>query len=65
MKATTKQIELLKKLHRFNMELIGNLPLMWKTCLILAGIFFLEVIEPSQHCAAPLAEKGQGQQGHT
>ncbi len=36
--------ELLKKLFRFNMELLGNLPLMWKTCLILAAVFFLEAV---------------------
>ncbi|MDO4193530.1 MAG: sensor histidine kinase [Erysipelotrichaceae bacterium] len=36
--------ELLKKLFRFNMELLGNLPLMWKTCVFLAVICFLEAV---------------------
>ena len=36
--------ELLKKLFRFNMELLGNLPLMWKTCLFLAAVCFLEAV---------------------
>ncbi len=39
-----KAWELLKKLHWFNMELIGNIPLMWKTCLIIGVICFLEAI---------------------